>query len=214
MRVKICGFTSETDVKNAAKFGADMIGVIMVSGSKRYLDAAMAKHVLSAAPRGVSRVIVVMPGSIEDLKTLEDKLRPDYIQIHLTYPPADLVRARSQLKASLIVVAPVPPNVVDRKSVIANAVRIAEVGDILLIDTKGPTGGGTGLSHDWTISREIRESVDKPVFLAGGLNPSNVVAALHAVRPEGVDVSSGVEAASGAKDPELMREFIRAARRA
>ncbi|MFH1821928.1 MAG: phosphoribosylanthranilate isomerase [Methanobacteriota archaeon] len=212
MKVKICGFTNTEDVKLACDFGVDMVGVIMVPGSKRYLDTERAKQVLDAASGRASKVAVVSHRGLDDLLRLENQLKPDYIQMHLTLPLAEFSKARDRLDASLILVAPVPSEVVDRKAVVENAVRAAEIGDILLIDTKGPSGGGTGLPHDWTISREIRASVDKPVFLAGGLNPSNVAEAIKAVGPDGVDVSSGVESSSSVKAPELMREFIKAAR--
>ena len=212
MKVKICGFTNAGDVKLASDLGADMVGVILVPRSKRYLDIESAKKVLGAASGKASKVAIVMPRSLDELKTLEDQLKPDYLQMHLTLSPAELYKARDRLDAGLILVAPVPPQVPDRRVVINNAMKVAELGDILLIDTKGSSGGGTGLTHDWTLSREIRDSVDKPVFLAGGLNPSNVAEAIRIVRPDGVDVASGVETSSGGKDPVLMREFIKAAR--
>lgn len=204
----------EEDVKIACDLGVDMVGVISIPRSKRYLDIGRAKSILDMVPEGVSKVAVVMPQSFVDLKALDEILKPDYLQIHLTLPLVELFKARENLNAGLILVAPVPSKINDRKIVVENAAMAAEAADILLIDTKGPSGGGTGLTHDWTISREIRDSVAKPVFLAGGLKPSNVAAAIKAVGPDGVDVSSGVESSSGFKDPALMRDFIRAARSA
>lgn len=212
MKVKICGFTNAGDVKLARDLGADMIGVIMVPGSKRYVGIERAKQIFEAASGKASRVAVIMPMGLDELKTLENVLKPDYVQMHLNLSTAELSMARDRLDAGLIVVAPVPPEVPDSRAVIENAMKLAELGDILLIDTKVPSGGGIGLAHDWTISREIRDSVDKPVFLAGGLTPSNVAEAIRIVGPDGVDVATGVESRSGVKDPELMREFIKAAR--
>jgi len=212
LKVKICGFTNTEDVKLACDLGVDMVGVILVPGARRYLGFNKAKQVFDAVTDNVSKVAVVMPKGLDELARLEDQLKPDYIQMHLTLSPTELRKAREHLAAGLIVVAPIPPKAFDRRIIIEDAIRAADVGDILLIDTKGPYGGGTGLSHDWTLSREIRDSVDKPVFLAGGLNPSNVGEAIRIVRPDGVDVSSGVERINGVKDPKLMREFIKAAR--
>jgi len=212
LKVKICGFTNENDVKLAMDLGVDMVGAIMVSASKRCLDVESAKKVLGAASGKAAKVAVVMPRSLDELKTLENQLKPDYLQMHPTIPTAELRKARESLDAGLILVVPVPPKVTDRRAFVDDAIKVAELCDILLIDTKGPSGGGTGLTHDWTLSREIRDSIDKPVFLAGGLNPSNVAEAIKAIRPDGVDVASGVESSSGGKDPVLMREFIKAAR--
>ena len=84
----------------------------------------------------------------------------------------------------------------------------------ILLDTRRDGGppGGTGQSFDWTRARAVRERASFLV-LAGGLNPANVHLALSAVRPDGVDVSSGVEAAPGRKDPAKLEAFFAAARR-
>ena len=68
--------------------------------------------------------------------------------------------------------------------------------------------GGTGLTHDWNKSRELIEKLDKPTFLAGGLNPDNVKQAIEIVRPYGVDVNSGCKNSEGRKDREKVREFV------
>jgi len=85
----------------------------------------------------------------------------------------------------------------------------------ILLDTRGDGGspGGTGQSFDWTRVRAVREKASF-LMLAGGLNPGNVHMALTAVRPDGVDVSSGVEAAPGRKDAEKVRAFVAAVREA
>ena len=85
----------------------------------------------------------------------------------------------------------------------------------ILLDTRTAAGvpGGTGQSFDWSRARAVREKASF-LILAGGLNPANVHLALSAVRPDGVDVSSGVEAAPGRKDPEKVRAFLAAVREA
>ncbi|MBV1796171.1 phosphoribosylanthranilate isomerase [Siccirubricoccus sp. G192] len=90
------------------------------------------------------------------------------------------------------------------------------VAQALLLDSRTPERlGGTGRTHDWSISRAIAQSVAPlPLYLAGGLRPGNVEAAIRAVRPSGVDVNSGVETADGAKDPSAMRAFLGKARAA
>jgi phosphoribosylanthranilate isomerase len=94
------------------------------------------------------------------------------------------------------------------------AVRFAGAGAAVLLDTRSDAApGGTGRTFDWTSAARLRERVPY-LILAGGLNPRNVSDAVRAVRPDAVDVSSGVEASPGRKDPERMRAFVEAVRRA
>jgi phosphoribosylanthranilate isomerase len=78
-----------------------------------------------------------------------------------------------------------------------------------VLDTYHPTLlGGTGHTQDWLRAREVCARAPRPILLAGGLNPENVADAIRTARPAGVDVSSGVEAAPGRKDPAKVRAFI------
>ena len=98
--------------------------------------------------------------------------------------------------------------IVDDNS-ISVAETYADLVDAILLDTKaGSEVGGTGKTHNWDISREIVSSINKPVILAGGLNPDNVANAIKKVKPYAVDVSSGVESEPGIKDSEKMKRFI------
>lgn len=189
-----------------------MVGTILVSGSPRYVPVEKAREILNAAGGGVARVAVLMPKGPEDVEEIARKLKPDYLQLHLTFPPDELRELKGRLGAKLIGVAPVPRKVERPREIVDRAIEVAKVADFILIDTKGPNGGGTGLTHEWSLSTEIRDAVDKPVFLAGGLNPSNIGRAIKMVRPYGVDVATGVESSPGKKDAKLMREFIDAAR--
>lgn len=212
VKVKICGFTNPEDVKVACELGVDMIGAILVPKSSRYVTVEQAKQILAAASRDVANVAVIMPEDPSEVEHMARELKPDYLQIHLTFPAGKLLELKERLGAGLIIVTPIPREIGDRQKIVHRAVEVAEVADYILLDTKGPSGGGTGLTHDWSLSGEIRGAVGKPVFLAGGLNPSNVGQAIKIVRPYGVDVATGVESSPGKKDARLMREFIEAAR--
>jgi phosphoribosylanthranilate isomerase len=211
MKVKICGFTDSKDVRVACDLGTDMVGAILVPKSTRYVAPEKAREVLDAA-RDTAKVAVLMPKSSDELLEMDRRLKPDYLQIHPALPFDELGRVKGELNAGLILVVPVPARGANRDAVLQYARRAAEVADLLLVDTKGARGGGTGLTHDWNISRAVCESVGKPVILAGGLTPSNVAKAVEAVHPHGVDVATGVERSPGKKDPKLMREFIQAAK--
>jgi phosphoribosylanthranilate isomerase len=212
VKVKICGFTRGEDVKAACSLGVDMVGVILVPKSPRYVPVERARKILKAAGEETAKVAVFIPGSPEDVEEIYRKLEPDYLQFHLTFPTEELLEIKEDLEAEIIVVVPIPRKIERHTDIVDRAIEVADVADFVLIDTKGPTGGGTSLTHDWSLSAVVRDVVDKPVFLAGGLNPSNVGDAIKIVRPYGVDVATGVESSPGKKDPKLMREFIKAAR--
>ncbi len=214
VEVKICGFTNTEDVKVACELGVDMVGAIMVSGSSRYVTAKQARPILDAVSGGVAKVAVIMPKDLSEVEKIARELKPDCLQIHLTFPARKLLELKDRLGTKLMIVTPIPQEIENRKKIIDRAIEAAEVADYVLLDTKGPSGGGTGLTHDWSLSGEIRGAVKKPIFLAGGLNPSNVGQAVKTVRPYGVDVATGVESSLGKKDARLMREFIEAVREA
>lgn len=212
VKVKICGFTNADDVSVACELGVDMVGVILVPGSTRCVTVEQAKRILAATSEGVAKVAVIMPREPNELDEFVRELKPDYLQIHLTFPEDELLKAKKRLGVKLIPVVAIPQKVENRREILERAAEVSGAADYLLLDTKGPSGGGTGLVHDWSLSLQIREAVNTPVLLAGGLNPSNVKKAIEAVRPHGVDVATGVESSPGKKDARLMREFIEAAK--
>lgn len=212
VKVKMCGFTRAEDVKAACSLGVDMVGTILVQKSPRYVPVERAGEILKAVGEGVSKVAVFIPSGPKEVEEVYRKLKPDYLQFHLTFPTDELLEIKEDIEAELIVVVPVPQEIERPTDIVDRAIEVADVADFVLIDTKGPTGGGTGLTHDWSLSAVIRDAVDKPVFIAGGLNPSNVGHAIKVVRPYGVDVATGVESSPGKKDLKLMREFVEAAR--
>jgi len=211
VKVKICGFMNPADAKVACELGVDMIGVIVeIRGSNRSIAIEQARKILAAASK-VDKVAVVMPNRLEDAAKVAHELRPDYLQVHSNFTAEQLEKLKELADAKIIGVVAVPQKIGDEGAILNRACEVSEAADYVLLDTKGPAGGGTGLTHDWNFSRKIRETLDKPVFLAGGLNPANVREAIKAVHPYGVDVASGVESSSGKKDPKLMRAFIEAA---
>jgi phosphoribosylanthranilate isomerase len=214
VKVKICGFTNPEDVKVACELGVDMVGAILVPKSSRFVTARQAKQILNAVSEGIAKVAVIMPKDFGEVEKMARELKPDYLQIHLTFPAGKLLKLKERLDVGLIIVTPIPREIENRKKIIDQSIEAAEVADYVLLDTKGPSGGGTGLTHDWSLSGEIRVAVKKPIFLAGGLNASNVGPAIKIVRPYGVDVATGVESSPGKKDARLMREFIGAVREA
>ncbi|MGQ9788901.1 MAG: phosphoribosylanthranilate isomerase, partial [Candidatus Hadarchaeaceae archaeon] len=179
----------------------------------RYVTVDQARRIFRQVDLGVSKVAVFMPRNVGEVNYLCEKLKPDCLQFRLLFPVEDLLKISGKIDTQIIIVVPVPQRIKNYERIVNRAIEIAGAADFLLIDTKGATGGGTGLTHDWNLSAKIRRVVGRPIFLAGGLNPANVTQAIEIVRPYGVDVASGVESDLGRKDPKLMQEFVEAVRK-
>ena len=213
VKVKLCGFTNEADVKVACKLCPDLIGTIVeIPSSPRSLSARRAKPVLDAVKGNIARVAVTRLEETEKGLRIAEELKPDYLQVYSLLPAAKLHELKSRAGVGLITSVSIPRGVKDISSIVKRALELSQIADYVLVDTMGPSGGGTGLVHDWQISAKIRSSIYKPMFLAGGLNPSNVGEAVKIVDPYGVDVSSGVESSPGKKNFELMRRFVKSVR--
>lgn len=214
VKVKICGLTRVEDVKTAYEAGADMIGVIVNAKvpTPRNLDYDEARKILEQTPSGIEKVVVGMPGDLSEGLEIIEELDPDYLQMH-SYPSLSEVGELKDITGKkLIITVSIPRKSLDSAKLIVRAEEVAEVSDFILLDTEGPGGGETGKTHDWTASRKIRDALETPVFLAGGLNPSNVREAIEKVQPYGVDVASGIEAEPGIKDPEKVKAFVKASK--
>jgi phosphoribosylanthranilate isomerase len=205
VKVKICGITQEDDLEMAVQAGADALGfVVNVADSPRNLPLEKARDLIDKLPNNVDSVAVTVFSQLQKIEQIYQKLRPSFIQLHGL--PLGL-NCREKLPHLKLVVAvnATSPNTVEE------AIPHLEFADALLVDTCGMGGlGGTGRTHDWNLSRKIRDAIyPVPMILAGGLTPENVDIAMMAVKPYGVDVSTGVELRPGIKDPVKTAEFVR-----
>jgi phosphoribosylanthranilate isomerase len=203
--IKFCGLTRPEDAEFAAELGAAYVGVIFAGGPRTLtLDRAM--EVLAGVPRLVNRVGVFSDQSAHEITRAADWLQLDIVQLHGTATPNRLAEIRRDFSGDVWPVCRVAGSVVP-----ASATEAMSIGDGLLLDAYTPGAlGGTGLSLPWS---EIANDVaalrvsGKPLVLAGGLRATNVAAAIAALAPDVVDVSSGVESAPGIKDHARMRAF-------
>jgi phosphoribosylanthranilate isomerase len=218
--IKICGLTREEDARTAIDCGADAIGVVVDAPSPRSVDAGRARAILGLGG-DVDRVAVTTSESVEDLVEMTRAALPTMLQLHGPGDRAFLEVLREELDAgglgdTGIVKAVGIGSDADRDALINSCRDYCRTADALLLDTRvRGASGGTGVAHDWGISRWLVERlVGTRVILAGGLSPKNVAAGITTVGPHGVDASSGVERAPGRKDPDKIRSFISAARKA
>ncbi len=194
-RVKICGLTREEDIDAAVEAGADALGFVLWPGSERAIDPGRLAHLAARVPAFVTRVGLFVDQDPEFIRRCAPYL--DLIQFHGDESPETCRHApRAWIKALRM------REDIDLHAA-AEAYRDARG---LLLDAYRPgVPGGTGEVFDWS---RIPASLAKPVILAGGLTPDNVGEAVRRVRPFAVDVSGGIEAARGIKDPAKLRAFI------
>jgi phosphoribosylanthranilate isomerase len=202
MRVKICGITNPEDALVAAACGADAVGAVNISESRRYVSLPQIEKIFSVVPPFVTRVVVASPENLEDVLKIEET-GADFVQLHGDCSPELLEEIRKNTRLRTIkTVAAEPGCEIEAK-------KYSQVADAILLDTKAAgILGGTGKMHDLGLSRRIVESVQGPVILAGGLTAENISYAIASVRPYAVDVSSGVEMSPGKKDKKKITEFI------
>lgn len=208
-RVKICGLTQPADVAAVAAAGAQYAGFVFFPKSPRNVSIQVARALAVEAPIGLAKVALVVDADDALLDAITGAVPLDMLQLHGHETPQRVaeVKARYGLPVMKAV------GVADASDLV-QIDTYSGVADQLLIDAKPPKGadlpGGNGLSFDWQLLAG-RKYWQCPWMLAGGLTPDNVAEAVRRTGAKQVDVSSGVEAAPGVKDADLIRAFVTAA---
>jgi len=203
-RVKICGLMRAEDARTAAQAGADALGVILAPGHRRSLTSKEAADVFAGAPEGIERVGVFVDAPLDEAVDAVQRAGLTEVQLHGSESPAYCAAVRTGGVAPVRVVKTFHVGAGFKARAIE---RYRGRVDAILLDTQVEGAvGGTGRSFDWALVEQVPAIA--PVYLAGGLTPENVRDAVTQVRPEGVDVSSGVEQAAGSKSDEKMQRFV------
>ena len=202
VKIKICGVTSVADATVAIEAGADALGFMFYEASPRHVTLVQAASIIRQIPPFVAKVGVFVNATEETVRQAITSCGLDTLQFHgdetpefcRKFAPLKIVRAFRVKDASSLALMPKFDT------------------DAWLLDSYVPGKlGGTGAKFNWNLACEAKES-GRPIILAGGLTPENVAEAVHEVWPYAVDVSSGVEAAPGKKDHQMIRDFISAVR--
>jgi phosphoribosylanthranilate isomerase len=203
VKVKICGITNLADGLAAAEAGADALGFVFCAQSPRLIAPESAAEIIRQLPPYVVKVGLFVNAPEDDVLHTIAVCGLNVLQFHGDESPEYCLQfGLMTMKAFRI-----------RDAESLNHLEKYPT-DAWLLDAYTPGKlGGTGHAFDWSLAVEARGR-GRPIFLAGGLNPGNVAEAVRQVRPYGVDVSSGVEAAPGRKDHDKVRAFIRAAKSA
>lgn len=204
LKIKICGITNQEDAENAVREGADALGFVFYAQSPRYVQPAIAKHIIANLPPFVVPVGVFVNHDLDMVKRVFDDCGLGLAQLHGDESPGFCESLQRPVLRAI--------RLRDRSSYLALAEWKGRIGVRgFVIDAFSDTAyGGTGHTTDWSLAGEVAKAV--PMLLAGGLTPENVQDAIRQVQPYGVDVSSGVEQSPGRKDPAKIRKFIQSVR--
>jgi phosphoribosylanthranilate isomerase len=209
--VKICGLKTAEAVDAAVAGGADYIGLVFFAPSPRNVDVATARALADRARDKVKVVALLVDPSDELMRDVMAQVSPDIIQLHGNETPERVAAIRSATGRPVMKAIKV-----ETADDAAGALNYVEQADFVLFDAKAPKGallpGGNGVAFDWALLDGVKDRVT--YMLSGGLTPENVAEAIRVTGAGTVDVSSGVESRPGEKDPELIRRFLRAAKRA
>jgi phosphoribosylanthranilate isomerase len=211
VRFKICCIATVEEARLAVRYGASAIGLVsaMPSGPGP-IPEELIGEIVGQVPPGVATFLLTCAVDADTIIEQQWRTRANTIQL------VDCVDSAiySELRAAMPGIKLVQVIHVRGEESVAEACAAAAHVDALLFDSGNPSLavkelGGTGRIHDWSISRRIRETVDIPVFLAGGLNSANAAEAVRQVRPFGLDVCSGVRT-DGRLDEAKLRAFVEA----
>ncbi len=208
-RVKICCIGSVAEAQIAIRHGAAALGLVsaMPSGPGVITEETIAE-IAATVPPGVATFLLTSKRDVDSISAQQHRCRVNTIQLCDSVEPD----CYAKLRASLPGLALVQVIHVSGSESVDEAMAVAARVDAILLDSGNQNLavkelGGTGRKHDWRISRKIVESVRVPVFLAGGLNPENVAAAIREVRPYGLDICSGLRT-NNQLDEEKVRRFF------
>lgn len=209
MKVKICANTSVEDAKMCIDAGADIIGILVGQehASCDFVDKDTAKEICNFVNKRCDVSLVTHLTNANKIIELTKYIGNDVIQLHSNIEESEVQKIKNELPnvklVRLIHVSSDGSIFTDYKKMV--------YADYYLLDSfnlETDQVGGAGLTHDWNKSAELIKLLNKPTFLAGGLNPGNVKSAIKIVNPYGVDVNSGCKNESGKKDRKKIKEFV------
>jgi phosphoribosylanthranilate isomerase len=200
VKVKICGLTNLKDALLAQKAGADIAGFIFAQSPRR-ITPEKAGKIIVKLKSSLLKAGVFVNEPLNALNHTVKKLRLNFVQLSGDESPAYI----KKIKGAMIIKAIRVRSKADLKQQVK---KYSKTADAFLFDTySGESRGGTGKQFNLNSLKGIK--IDKPFFIAGGLNPDNVCAAIKKAEPYGVDVSSGVEKSKGIKSADKIRRFFK-----
>lgn len=220
--VKICGTTNLEDALLAVDAGADALGFVFHPTSPRRVEVETVREIVRQLPEGVEKVGIFVDHGPEQIRQIVERAGLTAVQLHRIeaslagFWPAWHEAFKERLGVAKLMVAISGERLTESGFFLGDEAR-KQLYAVLIDSLTAAQPGGTGKQFDWSEeSRGMVQVISQlvPVIVAGGLNPENVGKALELFQPFGIDVVSGVEARPGKKDPEKVRAFVQAVRRA
>jgi len=203
MRIKICGITQLDQGYAIAQLGATMLGFICVPSSPRYVPSEKIQIILNNLPKSIQTIGVFANTSIEQIYQIVLETGLTGVQLHGNESPDFCDRLRQMLPQIELIKA----LRIKCSATLLQTQDYFNSIDALLLDAYHPQHlGGTGKTLDWQSLQQFSPSCSW--FLAGGLTPDNIQEALQQLKPDGIDLSSGVERSPGDKDLEKVKQLF------
>lgn len=203
--VKICGLTTADTMNAAIEARADFLGFVFYGRSPRNLTAEKAASLVNQVPDHIKAVGLFVDASDDEIDAVISKAKLDVLQLHGVETPQRIMALKSRY--NLPIIKAVKISAPEDLIMLGPAQAVA---DWILFDAKAheksSLPGGNGVVFDWQLLKNLKTT--KPWMLSGGLHADNIKTALETLRPDVVDVSSGVEDLPGIKNPDKIREFI------
>lgn len=206
MKIKICGITDLQALQTCIACGIDFAGFVFAEKSLRFLSLETAATLSQIANNRIDRVGLFVNPSDEQLQQTIDTVGLDMIQLHGSETPERVSEVAERFGLPVIKALPVAT-----KSDLKITKSYQNITRYILFDTKSDSGfGGSGQAFDWSFLTDFKAPV--PWMLAGGLHNGNIRQALSILKPDVIDISSGVEERPGIKSPARIKEFIETVR--
>lgn len=209
--IQIAGIRNLTEAQMLTHAGTTHIGIpLRLDVHDEDISEKQASRIISHLPPAVTPVLITYLHRTNDILELSHKIGVNWVQLHGDISTEEMENVK-RFDPTITIIKSLIVHQNNQEELLTAVDQLTSVVDYFITDTYDPeTGatGATGKTHDWPISQKIVEFSQKPVILAGGLNPNNVQKAIQVVRPNGVDCHSGVEKRQGFKDPQLVKKFV------
>lgn len=210
MHVQMAGIRNAKDALMCVEHGVDIIGLLVGQAhtSDDFITKEKAKEIKDALPKEIKTTLITHLENAAEIIEIADFIDVDYIQLHSHLEETEVEKIRAALpeKKLLRLIH------IGEDGKLLNDISKIKIADFYFTDSinlKTNQVGGTGLSHNLETDRMLVETLEKPVFIAGGLNPENVAEAVKFCKPYGVDVNSGCRADDGSRDAEKVKNFVK-----
>jgi len=197
MKIKICGLTDPENSKQIASLDVHAIGLIFFNESPRAVSIEQANEIIQELPPFINKVGLFVNANSNFVDQVLNSVNIDTIQFHGDESSSDC----SQFQMPFIKAI----RMREGTNLLSQAEEFSSASGLLLDSFEEDSYGGTGKSFDWNL---IKNNLDLPIILAGGLNKDNIMSAIEKTQPYAIDISSGVEVDKGIKDIEKTKEII------